>query len=141
MLIEQIKYDLDIARRQHDKLTLSLLTTLLADIQLIGKNALRETSDIEALSIIKKFVKNIDETLLLALDSHQDLKNQLNQEKIILNKYLPKQLDENDLRIIIQRYITIGIDTLPKMMRELKEVYPGQYDGTLASKLIKELLT
>jgi hypothetical protein len=144
MLIEQIKSDLDTARKEHDKFKVALLTTLYSDIQMIGKNALRDTSELEAVSIVKKFVNGVDETLALLTysDEHKVLREKLTQEKAILSAYVPTQLDEQELKIVINNAITNGVITmkLPLIMKFLKDMYPGQYDGALASKIAKELL-
>lgn len=143
MLIEQIKADLDAARKEHNQETLSLLTTLYSDIQMVGKNALRESTDIDASSVVKKFVKGIDETLSLLTnsDAHTALRIKLNREKFILDKYSPKQLTEYELNVIISQYKEDGFSTMPLIMKELKLQYTGQYDGALASKLVKESLS
>ena len=143
MLIEQIKADLDTARKEHDKFKVALLTTLYSDIQMIGKNTLRDTSELEAVSIVKKFVNGVDETLALLTysDEHKVLREKLTQEKSILAVYVPIQLDEQELRVVIGNAITAVVATsLPVIMKFLKDMYPGQYDGALASKIAKELL-
>ena len=145
MLIEQIRADLDTARKDHDTLVVGLLTTLYSDINMIGKNALRDTTDAEAISIVKKFIKSIDDTLNLIGekdgDSREIYRSKLIQERSILEKYVPQQLDEQDLYIIIRNLIDVGIiNTMPLIMKELKAKYSGQYDGALASKIVKELL-
>ena len=143
MLIEQIKIDIALARKEHDTFKLGLLTTLLSDIQMIGKNALRESTDLEATSIVKKFIKGIDDTIALLTDSneHKVMFDKLRQEKEILYKYLPIQLGDDELRYVILNAIdTRTCTTMPLLMKFLKDMYPGQYDGALASKIAKELL-
>jgi len=143
MLIKQIKADITLARKEHDKFKVALLTTLLSDIQMIGKNALRESTDSEATGIVKRFIKGIDDTIaLLNISTELEvISNKLSQEKEILSKYLPTQLDNEELYIVINNAINSGVcNTLPLIMKFLKDMYPGQYDGAMASKIAKELL-
>ena len=142
MLIDQIKTDLAQARKDHDTFALGLLTTLLSDINMIGKNAQRETTEAEAAGIVKKFIKGIDDTIALLTDSdtHKENREKLVNEKALLVQYLPRQLSQDELIFRIHDLIAYGANTLPLIMNKLKEKYPGQYDGAMASKLAKELL-
>ena len=71
--------------------------------------------------------------------------NSLTEEELgFLNPYLPQQLSEDDLKEVISRAITVvdasSMKDMGKVMSRLKETHSGQYDGGLASKLIKEAL-
>ena len=64
MLLETINQDRNEARKMKYTATATLLTTLYSEAQMVGKNdGNRETTDAEVVAVIKKFVKNIDETL------------------------------------------------------------------------------
>lgn len=57
----------------------------------------------------------------------------------VLNAYIPKQLNEDELNLIIKGMINES-ETKPNMgvmMKNLQANYAGQYDGKLASELIK----
>ena len=55
-IAEQIKAASLTARKARDTVASALLTTLLSDVVMIGKNAGRETTDAEAVAIVKKFI-------------------------------------------------------------------------------------
>lgn len=55
-ITEQIKAASLTARKARDTVASALLTTLLSDVVMIGKNAGRETTDAEAVAIVKKFI-------------------------------------------------------------------------------------
>lgn len=125
----------------------SSLTTLIGEAEMIGKNdGNRVTTDAEVVAVIKKFVKNIDETLnVLSKDSTKvDRVEALSKEKALLSTFLPKQLGEDELRHILSTFVSNLEDKNPKAMGKvlasLKEQFAGQYDGALASKITKELL-
>ena len=123
------------------KTVVSLLTTLIGEAAMIGKNdGNRETSDDEVIVVMKKFLKNINETLAVRPKTPG-----LDVEKILLTEmieqYGPKQLSEEDLRGTIIKIIEQ--DDNPNMgsvMKMLKDVYGGEYDGRMASTLTKEIL-
>ena len=85
-------------------------------------------------SKIKSMIKNAAAT------------NSLTDEELeILNKYLPKQMSDSELRDVIDSYIkTEGLTDIKQMgqiMNHLKKNYEGQYNGSSASVIIKEILT
>ncbi len=123
------------------------LTTLIGEAEMIGKNdGNRVSTDAEVVAVIKKFVKNIDETLnVVSKDSTKvDRVEALGKEKALLSTFLPKQLSEDELRTILADFIAALPEKNPKAMGKvlgsLKEAFAGQYDGALASRVTKELL-
>lgn len=144
MLINQIKSDLLTARKARDSKKSALLSTLLSDIVNIGKNAgNRETTDAEAVSLIRKFMASVEQNFKLSQDiNNLELMEQSKFELDILQAYMPKQLTEEELHVIISSIknelgenVNMGL-----IMAKLKSTYPGQYDGSLASKITKGLL-
>ena len=123
------------------------LTTLIGEAEMIGKNdGNRVSTDAEVVAVIKKFVKNIDETLnVVSKDSTKtDRVEVLTKEKTLLSTFLPQQLSEDQLRTILSGFVSALPEKNPKAMGKvlasLKESFAGQYDGALASKVTKELL-
>ncbi len=103
---------------------------------MIGKNdGNRLTTDGEVVAVVKKFIKNLDETIL-AIESRGGLATPQIAERAFLSTFLPQQLTEADLREIAESY-----SSLPEFMKRLKDSYPGQYDGKLASTVGKSVFT
>lgn len=70
MLIEKIKADSIEARKAKETVKANLLVTLLAEVTKVGKDkGNRATTDEEAIAVIKKFLKGVEETLQ-ALDAN-----------------------------------------------------------------------
>ena len=109
----------------------SLLTTLLGEAAMVGKNANRETTDQEVVAVVKKFVKNIDETITALTTRNQDA-SAFMVERRILEQFLPTQLSGEDLG-----KIALDFTSMPEYMKHLKENYAGQYDGKVASTIAK----
>jgi uncharacterized protein len=131
-LLEQIKNNQIAARKLGDKTAASLLTTLLGEASAIGKNAgNRETTDDEVVSVIKKFIKNINETVTALVSRNEDASTYI-AEREILERYLPQQLNEAQLF-----KLAASQESMPAFMKFLKENYAGQYDGKLASTVAK----
>lgn len=143
-LLQTIKSDQLQARKNKDAIRASILTTLYSEAAMVGKNnGNRESSDAEVVATIKKFLKNIEETLSAV--SSSDAVSMLHEEREVLSTYLPKQMTEDELRSTL---ITIadGLENRsPKsmgvLMKALKEQHEGLYDGKTASILAREILT
>ena len=134
-LINQIKSQ-QLEARKNSSESASLLTTLLSEAVNIGKNnGNRETTDAEVVAVVKKFIKNIDETVSALTTRNQDATKFLN-EKAVLETFLPKQLTEGELTEIAKTK-----SGMPDFMKFLKENHNGQYDGKLASTVAKKVFS
>lgn len=148
-LLAKIKSDSLTARKNHDSFRGTLLTTLYSEAATVGKNdGNRETTDTEVVAVVKKFVKGADETLaILNADPARNAEAIaiITQEKTILESYLPAQLSEAELQAVLANLVDSLADRSPKqmgaVMKQLKASHEGTYDGALASKLIKGMLT
>lgn len=132
---------------QDDAIRVSLLTTLLGEAATVGKNAgNRETSDAECVAVVKKFLKNIEDTraALQGKEGAQEALHKLDVEVQVLEAFLPAQLDEAQLRAtLVGLAKELGAATpkdMGRLMKALKERFDGQYDGKLASTLCKDVL-
>ena len=121
------------AKKNKEVLKANLLSTLYAEIFTLSKSGKELTEDDE-IRIIKKFVKNIDETLALEITEEQ--KTRLNSEKEILESYLPKQLGKEETEKIVDEMISQG-KVMKDIMAFFKENYTGRYDGRTVSEIIR----
>jgi uncharacterized protein YqeY len=139
-LIEQIKQDQLNYRKTKQSDAATLLTTLIGESEMIGKNAgNRAPSDEEVQAVIKKFIKNNTETIQHAA---VHIVQQLSLENELLESYLPAQLDEASLKAAVAGYL-LREDAQRNMgaiMGWLKQQYGGNYDGKTASAVVKAAL-
>ncbi len=140
MLLEKLKQESLQARKEKNQIKSSLLSTVLSQVKLLAiDDHHREPTDHDVIQVVKKFLKNIEENIQLGEQGRltSDAYEQALKEKEILLEYLPKQLSEEELKEIIRKS---NAKNIGEVMKFLKENYPEQYDGKLASKLAKELL-
>lgn len=134
-LVQRVRLEQLEARKNKDTLKASLLTTLIGEYESQMKSSVENHSEEGTMTAtIKKFVKNIEQTL--AVREVADLI----KEKEILLSFLPQQLTEGQLELIIQSYINEGDDSVPLVMKRLKAEYNGMFDGKLASEVTKRML-
>lgn len=140
-LIERIRADQLAARKMKAENIAPLLTTLLGEAQMVGKNdGNRESTDAEVVAVIKKFIKNIDILLEQVGSSPQH-----EAEKAILARYLPTQIGESYLVIMVsdyaQEHALFTPKDMGKIMKHFKQHYAGHYDGKMLSKVVKQFLS
>ena len=143
-LLNQIKKDQLQARKARDSQRAALLTTLISEAEKVGKDdGNRETTSSEVIKVIKKFIKNLNEVLDVTKSevTFSDTQHELR----ILESYLPQQLDEVALTTLIQAIIDANEITNMKgmgtVMKELKAHHDGEYEGKMASDIVKKLLS
>ncbi len=144
-MLATIRKDLFEAKKNHDTVRSNLLSTLLGEATAVGKNAgNRESTPEEVMQVVRKFIKNIDETIAL-LEKEGKPTEKEKTEKAILESYLPRQMTPEELGKAIDEIIAALPEKSPKMMgavmAQLKERHSGRYDGRTASQLVKEKLT
>jgi uncharacterized protein YqeY len=139
MIIDTIKKDRIEAIKSGDSFKNSTLTTLLSEVQRLDKSD--QKSDQKVLEVIRKYNKSLNEMIVLTLPREGD---PILVEKDIISVYLPKQLSGEELDLAIEEIITeVGAETMKdmgKVMKALKETFDGQYDGKVASGIVRSLL-
>src|SRR5690242_1413669 len=124
MLMETIRKDMFEAKKVKDTVKSNLLSTLFSEIFTLSKSG-KEMTEEDELKIVRKFLKNIDETL--ALEIPEETKSKLKTEKEILEHYLPKQLSREEIDKVVTELVGQG-KTMKDIMPYFKEHYSGQYE-------------
>lgn len=136
MIVQKLKSLLLQARKDKNSAHVTFYSTLIGELVNIGKsNGNRETTDDEAVKHIRKWVNNIDETI----KARGGVCTELLQERKMCEQFLPSMLEEDLLRYIIKEAVARLGNNQGAVMKYLKEIYPNQYDGKLASTIFKEL--
>ena len=144
-LLSEIKLDQLQARKDKNAEVTSLLTTLIGEASMAGKNdGNRESTDLEVVAVIKKFIKGINEIVSIVAEGSGESLTAL-AEKMLLETYLPSQLTEDEISDIALKQISYLENASPKsmgkIMKHFKDNYAGQYDGKTASRVVKDLLS
>ncbi len=143
-LLAQLKKDSMLARKAADGIRATLLSTLIGEAEMVGKNAgNRESTDDEVQQTIRKFLKNNQEALAVIKDA--DRRTALEQESAILVAYLPPMASEAEVKAFIADTVAGLADRSPKqmgaVMGALKAKYGTSFDAKQANAWVKEALT
>ena len=143
MLLEKIKSDSLDARKARDSEKATSLVTLYAEAARVGKDAGgRDSTDLEVLAVVRKFIKGLDDSLTVLKDPTAIAKAQA--ERLVLSAYLPTQITGDALADVIASILETAADKTAKgmgfVMNALKAQYGGAYDGAEAGRLVKAAL-
>jgi len=162
-LKEKIQNDLKEAVKKKEELKSSVLRMLSAAIlnnekekryklsktkpEFTEKDLEKESQliDEEAIEVISSEIKKRKESILeFEKGKRQDLVEKEKKELEILEKYLPEQLSEEEIKKFAQEMIEkVGAKEMKDIGRVMAELMPkikGKADGGLVSKIVKELL-
>ncbi len=129
----------------NEKIRLSTLRLLMAEIKNVEIEKKEELSDEEIIEVVSRHIKKRKE----AIESYQkfermDAARKEQKELSILQSYMPAQLAEKEIRDIITEAIkNMGACEPRDMGKVMKEVMPrlkGRADGKIVNKLVRELL-
>ena len=147
-ILNSLSDELKSAMRAKDTLKLEALRAIKSAFLLESTRdrSKSEISDELAQQIISKLHKQRMDAYKIYVDQNRkDLADEEIQQAEILEKYLPKQLSETEIKKELESIIgEVGASTMAdigKVMGKAMASLKGKADGSLISKLVKELLS
>lgn len=142
-LKEQLSADLKQSMKNKDVIVKSTIILVRAAILQFEKDNKVELIDEDIIGIISKQVKQRRDALEeFKKADRQDLIDQTTKEIEILTKYLPQQLSEEEVKIIvlsaIQEIDATSMKDMGKIMAVVMPKIKGRADGGIVNKLVKE---
>lgn len=144
-LLQEILADIKAAMKAHDSVTLEVLRTLHSDIKNVAINAKKDVTDDIVLDVLAKSIKQRNESIEMLRKGGRE-ENAQEEEKTlaVYQKYLPKQLSEDEVKALIEEIKAQvgaqGPKDMGKIMKELTPKTKGRFDGRRVSDLVKEAL-
>ncbi|MBR97523.1 MAG: aspartyl-tRNA amidotransferase [Dehalococcoidia bacterium] len=144
-LKEQLSVDLKDAMRNKDSVRRTLLRTLIAEVrntEINTQTELDETGIIDVLT--KQSQQRKDSAEAFKLADRQDLVDVELAEMEIISKYLPEQLTEEEIVLLIDEIINdvrpSGPEDMGKIMGPLMPKIRGRADGKIVSGIVSSKL-
>lgn len=149
MLKNQLQDELKQAMKNQNELQKSVLRMLLSAVTYYEINkggAGYEATDEDVMSVIDKQVKQRKDSIeQFEKAGRQELADKEKEEMQLLEKYLPEQMSEEDVRAIVKNAITqTGATSAADMGKVMGIVMPqvkGKADGNLVGKIVRESLS
>jgi uncharacterized protein YqeY len=146
-LEQQIMGELKTAMLAKDEKSVRSLRAIKAAIILAktSEGAGGEISEDAEIKLLQKLVKQRKDSLeIFQQQNREDLAVKEQEEIAVIEKFLPKQLDENELKQIVSEIIASSGATSPadmgKVMGIATKQLAGKADGKTVSAIVKQLL-
>ena len=141
-LKESLLSDMKGALKARDSLKLITIRGLISEIKNREIDVGRDLVEDEIISIILTQVKKRKEAaIFFDKGGRKDLLEKGNQEKKILQEYLPEQVSANDLKQRVQELISeLGITDIKDLGKIMKTIIP-EFKGRADNEQIKNLVT
>ncbi|MCD4713752.1 MAG: GatB/YqeY domain-containing protein [Clostridiales bacterium] len=138
--------DLKVAMRDKDKLRKSSITMLRAAIKQVEVDERIELDDADVIDIIAKQIKQKNNAIEeFRKGERQDLVDMTQEEIKILMTYMPEQLSEEAISVIVQEAIAktgaTNMKDMGKVMGIVTNATKGKADGKIVADLVKKALS
>lgn len=151
MLRKQLNDALKRAMKDGDQMCVATVRLMLAalkdrDIEARGKGNTDGISDDDILAMMMTMVRQRRESIeLYQRGGRVELAEQEAEEIAIIERFLPRQLSEEETRAAVDETIAeieaSGLKDMGRTMAALKERFAGQMDMSRASAVVKEILS
>lgn len=133
------------AMKAKDKESLQVIRMIKSSIQNEQIKVGHDLTDDEELSVLSREMKQRRDSLReFEQAGRDDLAEKVKSEIAIVEKYMPEQLSEDDIRQIVQEAINqTGASSAKEFGKVMGAVMPkvkGKADGNLVNAIVKELL-
>ena len=149
MLRDELTNSLKEAMKNRDMQTVNAVRLIIAgqkekDVEARGKG-LEKASDETLLAMMQTMIKQRNESIKIYQSGNRpDLAQKEQSEIDVISRFLPKQLNAEEIKAAVQAVAAeVGassIKDMGKVMAGLKAKYAGQMDFGAASAVIKEIL-
>jgi uncharacterized protein len=144
-LEESINADLKAAMLRKDEAALRALRAIKSALLLAKTSGSGNISAEDELKMLQKLVKQRKESVeIYQQQKRDDLAGPEMEEIMVIEKYLPKQMSEEeimtDLKRIIEQTGASGPGDMGKVMGQASKHFAGKADNKLVSQLVKQLL-
>ena len=144
-LLQEILADIKAAMKAHDTVTLEVLRTPHSDIKNVAINAKKDVTDEVVLDVLAKSIKQRNESIeMLRKGGREESAQEEEKTLAVYQKYLPKQLTEDEVKALIEEIKAQvgaqGPKDMGKIMKELSPKTKGRFDGRRVSDLVKAAL-
>jgi uncharacterized protein YqeY len=145
-IINSLKEDLKTAIKSQDSLKKSVYRMILSAIHNEEIKIRKEPDDEMVLKLlIKQAQQRKDSIEAFKSADRNDLVEKESSELEIISKYLPKQMDENEIKDLAKKVIdetnATSIKDLGKIMPVLMKNLGGKAQGKIVNKIVTDLLS
>lgn len=142
-LNNRITEDMKAAMKSKDTVALNTIRMLKSEIKNAEIQKMGQLSEDEVIKVIQTAIKKRKEAAEQYKNAGRDdlCEKELIEAKV-LEKYLPEQLDENEIKAIIKQVMSeVGNANFGLIMKSVMEKVKGKADGKVVNQLVKEAIS
>lgn len=141
-LKERLMLDLKESMKSKDKIRKNVVTMIRASIKQVEVDDRIELGDEDIINVISKQLKQSKDAMIeFEKGNRQDLVDLTKLEINILMEYLPEQLTEDELKVMVQEAIenvdAKSMKDMGKIMGYLMPKIKGKADGSMVNAIVK----
>ena len=145
-MIDEVRSQMVEAMKSKDKPRKDALSMLLSALKNKAIDKREDLTEAEEFEVVKKEMKQTKETMELAPEDREDIKEACRIRLSVYQKFAPEEMSEDAIRETVKQVLeSLGI-TEPsgkdkgKVMKELMPKVKGRADGGLVNKIVGEML-
>ena len=141
-LLARLQGDLNSARKSQDKPATLLLSTVLSEVKNKKIELRRDPVDADVIDVLRKSIKRRRESVeMYTKGARQDLADKETAEAAALEKYLPAQVSDEELRAAVKAAIAGGAAQIGAVMGKVLPQFKGRAEGGTINAIAREELS
>jgi len=141
-LLARLQGDLNSARKSQDKAGTLLLSTVLSEIKNKKIELRRDPTDADVIDVLRKSIKKRRESVEMYVKGKRtDLADKESAEAAALEKYLPAQVSDDEIRAAVQAAIAGGAKQIGAVMGKVLPQFKGRAEGGTINAIAREELS
>ena len=141
-LLARLQGDLNSARKSQDKVGTLLLSTVLSEIKNKKIELRRDPVDADVIDVLRKSIKRRRESIeMYTKGARKDLADKESAEAAALEKYLPAQVSDAELRAAVKAAIAGGATQIGAVMGKVLPQFKGRAEGGTINAIAREELS
>ena len=140
-LVTRLQADLNASRKAQDKPATLLLGTVISDIKNRRIEMQKDLADTDVVEVLRKGIKRRRESVeMYEKGGREDLAAKERAEVALLEKYLPPQVSEDELRSAVRAAIAGGAVSIGAVMGNVVPRFKGRAEGSAINAIAREEL-
>jgi uncharacterized protein YqeY len=140
-MLSGLQSDLNTARKAGDKPLVMLLGSIISDVKNREIELKRDLTDDDVMEVLRKGIKRRRESIeMFDKGGRADLATTERNEVEALGKYLPPEIDPNEIRAAVIAAIDGGATNVGAVMGKVMGQFKGRAEGGTINAIVREEL-
>ena len=137
----RLQDDLTAARKAQDKPLTLLLGTIIADVRNHAISVKKDLADEDVIEVLRRGIKKRRESIeMYEKGQRMDLADKERAEVGMLERYLPAQVNPEEIRAAVRAAIAGGANNVGAVMGKVMPQFKGRAEGGTINAIVREEL-